>query len=67
MIQTFGFEEALRLLKRGYKLRRASWPVGESVVLRDLQWLARASRRLIDDHLLADLPSELLAEDWCLA
>jgi hypothetical protein len=25
MIQTFGFEEALRLLKRGYRARRAVW------------------------------------------
>lgn len=34
MIQTFDFSEALRLMKRGYRVARAHWPQGFWLELR---------------------------------
>ena len=79
MIQTFGFDEALRLLKRGYRVARLAYGGQAFLEIFDNQIVEDNSRegssgrdptRRRADHLRLDrhgITSEsILAEDWHL-
>jgi hypothetical protein len=60
VIQTFDFSEALRLMKRGYRMSRVVWNWTHYVAISDAQIFTAAG----------DIPNfdtaDLLAEDWHL-
>jgi hypothetical protein len=62
LIQTFDFSEALRLLKRGYRVARVGWPQGFWIELKGETFF---------EHGIAELSPFaaecVLAEDWHLA
>jgi|HubBroStandDraft_4_1064222.scaffolds.fasta_scaffold1921829_2 hypothetical protein len=64
VIQTFDFSEALRLMKRGYRVQRGNLPGSIEV---DLQALYFRFPGVRDVRMVwTPIAEELLAEDWHL-